>query len=236
MATQTAADVRRAPAAGGGALRFWQTTIGKKAIMAVTGLIGVGFVIAHMAGNLQVFAGRDKMNDYAHFLHGPAAELLWIARVVLIVSVVLHVSMAWQLTRRAHAARPVGYAKREPQASTLASRTMRWGGVLLLVFIVLHLMHFTTRTINPAGEFPEGDVYSDVVGSFRVWWVTLFYVVAMIALGLHLFHGAWSWARTLGVSQPSPQPLHRRLAVLVAVVVWLGFTAVPVAVFLGLVR
>src|SRR4051812_31936272 len=162
--------------------------------MAVTGLIGIGFVIVHMAGNLQVFVGPEKINSYGALLHGPLAELTWLLRITLIVAVVLHVTMAVQLTRIAQAARPVGYMKREPQVSTLASRTMRWGGVLLVVFIVLHILHFTTRRIDPAGfasrtdASGHPDVYGNIVGSFRIWWVSLFYIVSMIALGLHLFH------------------------------------------------
>ena len=217
-------------------LTFYRSTIGKKAIMAVTGLIGVAFVIAHMLGNLQVFQGPAKMNAYAAFLHGPAAELVWAMRAVLLAAVVLHVLMAYQLTRRDRAARPVGYKLRTPQVSTWASRTIRWGGALLLVFIVLHILHFTTGTIRPAGVFTRGDVYANVVTSFRLWWVTLFYVLAMAALGLHLYHGAWSSFRTLGVNRPGYHPLRRRAAAVVAVAVWLGFTLVPVAVFAGFVR
>ena len=114
--------------------------------MAVTGIIGIGFVIAHITGNLLVFKGPDALNSYSHFLHGPGAELLWVARVVLILALILHVSAAYSLTQQSHAARPDGYAMRVPQASTLASRFMRWGGLLLLVFIVFHILHFTTGT------------------------------------------------------------------------------------------
>jgi succinate dehydrogenase / fumarate reductase cytochrome b subunit len=113
---------------------------------------------------------------------------------------------------------------------------MRWGGALLLVFIVVHILHFTTGHIRPAGVFSREDVYANVVTSFRIWWVTLFYVVAMLALGLHLFHGAWSSVRSIGVSPPSPHPLHKRVSLLVAVFVWAAFTAIPVAVFSGFVR
>ena len=223
-------------------VRFYRSTIGKKIIMAVTGLIGIGFVIAHMAGNLQAFVGRDKLNAYGALLHGPMAELLWIVRLVLIVAVVLHVLMAYQLTMRARAARPVDYRQRSPQVSTWASRTMRWGGVLLLLFIVLHILHFTTGQIDPAGSY-EGvdaagrhDVYGNLVSSFRIWWVTGFYVLAMIFLGLHLYHGAWSSMRTLGYAKPSPHPLHRRIAMVVAVVIWLGFTIVPLGVLAGVIH
>lgn len=216
------------------ALAFYRAAIGKKIVMGVTGLIGVGFVIAHMAGNLLAFRGPAAINAYSRFLKS-TGELLWLLRLVLIGAVILHVIAAYQLTMQNRAARPVGYAKREPQVSTWAARTMRWGGALLLVFIVLHIMHFTTGTLEPAGSFSDVDVYSNIVSSFRIWWVALFYVVAMIALGLHLYHGAWSSVRSLGLSQPSKDPLHRRVALAVAVIVWLGFIAVPVAVFAGLI-
>ena len=214
---------------------FWHSVIGKKAVMAVTGLIGVLYVVGHMAGNLQVFQGAEKINAYAAMLHGPLKGVVWAARAVLLAAVVLHVIAAWQLTQLDRAARPVGYARREPQVSTLASRSMRWGGVLLLLFIAFHILHFTTGTVQPA-PFVAGDVYGNIVGGFRIWWVTLFYVAAMVALGFHLFHGAWSSARTLGVSRPSPRPLRRPVAALVAVAVAVGFAVVPLAVFFGLLQ
>ena len=210
--------------------------------MGVTGLIGIGFVIVHMLGNLQAFVGSDKLNAYGALLHGPLAELTWAVRAVLIVAVVLHVLMAFQLTRRAAAARPVGYRRREPQVATLASRTMLVGGILLLVFIIVHILHFTTEQIDPgkwAGRTDAAgrrDVYGNLVASFHIWWVLLFYVVAMMALGLHLFHGAWSSLRTLGYARASAHPLKRRIALVVAVIVWLGFTVVPVGVATGILR
>ena len=223
-------------------IAFYRSTIGKKIIMGITGLIGVGFVILHMAGNLQAFIGWDKLNSYGALLHGPLAELTWLLRIVLIVAVVLHVLMAYQLTRCSAAARPVGYARRTPQVATVASRTVKWGGVLLLLFIVVHILHFTTETIDPAGwrgmtdSQGHRDVYGNVVASFRIWWVSLFYIAAMLALGLHLYHGAWSSVRSLGYAKPTPNPLHRRIALVVAVIVWLGFTLVPVGVIAGLIR
>jgi succinate dehydrogenase / fumarate reductase cytochrome b subunit len=209
--------------------------IGKKAVMGITGLIGIGFVVLHSLGNLLVFRGPDAINSYSHFLKS-TGELLWALRIVLIVAVILHVIAAVQLTRQSRAARPIGYVKREPQAATLASRTMRWGGALLLVFIVLHILHFTTGTIRPAGVFSQEDVYANVVMSFRIWWVALFYVVSMLALGLHLFHGAWSSVRSIGVSPESPEPLHHRISLALAILIWAAFTAIPVAVFAGWVR
>jgi succinate dehydrogenase / fumarate reductase cytochrome b subunit len=215
--------------------KFYGSMVGKKVVMGVTGLIGIGFVILHSLGNLLVFRGPEAINSYSHFLKS-TGELLWTLRVVLFLAVILHVVAAIQLTRQSRAARPIGYTKREAQVATIASRTMRWGGALLLVFIVVHILHFTTGNIRPAGVFSREDVYANVVTSFRIWWVTLFYVVAMVALGLHLFHGAWSSVRSIGVSPPSPQPLHRRLSLVIAVFVWAAFTAVPVAVFSGIVR
>ena len=149
-----------------------------------------------------------------------------------------------RLTQIKRAARPIDYTKRDPQVSTLASRSMRWGGVLLLIFIVFHILHFTTGTVFPFASRPDSrypgfshtDVYGNVVSAFRNPWVTLGYVVAMLFLLLHLFHGAWSSVRTLGLSKPSRNPLHRRVSTAIALVVWLGFTVIPVAVFLGVIR
>ena len=214
---------------------FYASMVGKKAVMGVTGLIWVGFVVVHSLGNLLVFRGPGAINSYSHFLQS-TGELLWAVRIVLIVAVTLHVVAAVQLTAQSRAARPVRYTKRESQVATIASRTIRWGGAFLLVFIVLHILHFTTGTIKPAGVFTRGDVYANVVSSFRIWWVTLFYVFAMIALGLHLFHGAWSSVRSIGVSPPSPQPLHKKVSVAIALFVWAAFTAVPIAVAFGIVR
>jgi succinate dehydrogenase / fumarate reductase cytochrome b subunit len=214
---------------------FYASMVGKKFVMGVTGLIGVGFVIIHALGNLLVFRGAGAINSYSHFLKS-SGELLWGVRVVLIIAVVLHVIAAVQVSRQSVAARPVGYVKREAQVATMASRTMRWGGALLLIFIVVHILHFTTGTIRPAGYFNTEDVYANVVSSFRIWWVALFYMVSMMALGLHLFHGAWSSVRSLGVSPPSPRPLHRRVSLLVALLVWAAFTAIPLAVITGALR
>ena len=214
---------------------FYGSMVGKKVVMGITGLIGIGFVIVHSLGNLLVFRGPAAINSYSHFLKS-TGELLWTIRVVLLVAVVLHVVAAIQLSRQSRAARPIAYTKRETQVATISSRTMRWGGALLLVFIVVHILHFTTGTVRPAGVFSSEDVYANVVASFRIWWVALFYVIAMITLGLHLTHGAWSSVRSIGVSPPSPHPFHRKLSLMIAILVWAAFTAIPVAVFSGIVR
>ena len=215
-------------------IAFYRSTIGKKILMAVTGLIGVGFVLAHMVGNLQLFQGEAALNGYARLLHGPLAKLVWAQRIVLIVALAVHVLMAVQLTRLAQKARPVGYAKREPQVSTLASRSMRIGGVLLLAFIVFHILHFTTLDVD--ATFVPLDAYGNTVKAFQHPWRVAVYVIAMILLGLHLYHGIWSSTRTLGVAPPSPWPLRRKVSVFLAVIIWAGFTIVPLAVFFGLVR
>jgi len=131
-------------------------------------------------------------------------------------------------------ARPVGYAERDPQVSTFAARTIRWGGVLVLVFIVLHLLHFTFGTIHPA--FDHKDVYGNVVAAFQTWWVSLLYLVAMVVVGLHLYHGTWSSLRTLGLTRPSVDPLRRRVVTVLAWAIFLGFSSIPIAVLLGLVK
>lgn len=215
-------------------VRFYRSAIGKKAVMAATGVIGIGFLILHVLGNLLAFRGPDALNNYSHFLKS-SGELLWTLRIVLIVSLVLHVIAATQLTIQNRAARPVGYLNREPQVATLASRTMRIGGVLLLIFIVVHILHFTTGTIRPARVFSSGDVFGNILSSFRLWWVTLFYVVSMVALSAHLYHGAWSSVRSIGLTQPTDDPLQKRVSLAVALFIWAGFTVVPLAVFFGII-
>jgi succinate dehydrogenase / fumarate reductase cytochrome b subunit len=234
-ATPALPQGRGAARAVAGARAFWESTIGKKVVMAVTGIMMIGFVVAHVTGNLLVFRGAAPMNEYSAFLKS-LGGLLWAMRLALLLAVLLHVIAAVQLTRRSRAARPVKYRGRQPQVSTVASRTIRWGGVLLAVFIVLHLLHFTTGTIRPAGSFSHTDVYANVIASFRIWWVSALYLVAMAALGLHLFHGTWSAVRTLGIARPAADPLHRRLAMILALALFVGFSVIPLAVLAGWVR
>lgn len=213
---------------------FWDSTPGKKAVMGATGLIMIGFVVLHMLGNLQVFLGPEKLNAYGALLAGPLHEVVLLLRVVLLVSVVLHVVAAVQLTLLDRAARPVGYARKVPQASTAASRSLRIGGVLLLVFIVYHLMHFTTGQLHP--DFIPGDVYHNLTTGLARPVIAVFYLVSMVAIGLHLFHGAWSSLRSLGLAADSPQPRQRPIAMMIALIVWLGFSVVPLAILLGWIR
>jgi succinate dehydrogenase cytochrome b subunit len=213
---------------------FWESSVGKKIVMAVTGLIWVAYLITHVLANLLVFQGPRKINAYSAFLHGTGGAL-WGARLVLIAALVLHVVTAVQLSARQHDARPVDYvAGRKPQASTLASRTIRWGGALILIFLVYHILHFTVGTAHPS--FIEGDPYHNVATGFHDLAVVAFYLIIMAVVGLHLYHGVWSSGRSLGLSPPSPHPLRRSLALVLALLIWLGFSVIPIAVYAGVVR
>ncbi len=211
--------------------RFWDSTIGKKIVMAVTGIIGVVFVIGHMSGNFLMFKGVDAMHQYALLLR-TSMPLLWAVRIGLIVAVVLHAVAAYQLTMRSRAARPEGYAKNKPQVTTFAARTIRWGGVLLLVFLVFHIAQITLGVVAMPG-FVHLDPYNNLRLGLANPFIAGFYLLAMAALGLHLYHGTWAVTRTLGVARPSPTPLKRRLALVLAVVVAVGFAVIPIAVLMG---
>jgi succinate dehydrogenase / fumarate reductase, cytochrome b subunit len=213
---------------------LWHTSVGKKAVMAVTGIIMVAYLITHVLANLLVFQGPEQINTYSRFLHGTGGAL-WAARLVLLAAVVLHILAAVQLTARRRSARPVGYAGgRDAQVSTFASRSIRWGGGLILVFLVYHILHFTLGTVH--ASFVEGDPYHNVAAGFASPLVVLFYELAMAAVGLHLYHGIWSSGRSLGLSPASPRPLRRQLALALSVIVWAGFTAIPIAVYTGVIR
>jgi succinate dehydrogenase / fumarate reductase cytochrome b subunit len=213
---------------------LWDSSVGKKMIMAVTGLIWLAYLITHVLANLLVFQGPVKINAYSAFLHSTGGAL-WGARLVLIAALVLHVTAAVQLAARSQEARPTGYAAgRKPQVSTFASRTIRWGGALILIFLVYHILHFTVGTAHP--NFVEGDPYHNVASGFHNPLVVGFYLIAMGAVGLHLYHGVWSSGRSLGLSPPSPHPLRRTVALVLALLIWLGFTIIPIAVYAGVVR
>jgi succinate dehydrogenase / fumarate reductase, cytochrome b subunit len=213
--------------------RFYLTTVGKKFVMAVTGIVLLGFVFVHMLGNLQVFAGPAKLNAYAAFLHGNP-KLLWTFRVVLLASVLWHVLIAIQLTLRNWANRPQKYKVVKYREADVSSRTMIYGGIFLVAFVVYHVAHLTLGAVGPT--FDPKDVYGNVVAGFRVWWISGFYIVGMIALGLHLYHGAWSLFQTLGLSHPLYNPLRRWLATGFAVLVAGANILMPVAVLAGVVK
>ena len=216
---------------------FMRSSLGLKIVMALTGLILFGFVIGHMIGNLQVYLGPEVFNHYAELLrelgHGMA---LWIARAGLLVAVGLHIWSAWRLTLMNSAARPVGYREVERRESTYASRTMRWSGVILLLFIVYHLLHFTIGVHAVHPQFVPGDAYHNFVTGFQNPLVSGFYVLAMLALGLHLYHGAWSFMQTLGLSHPRYDHLRYAFAALVTLVILAGNISFPVAVLTGYVH
>jgi succinate dehydrogenase / fumarate reductase, cytochrome b subunit len=211
---------------------FYRSTVGKKIIIAVTGVIGVGYVVLHMLGNLQAFEGPAKLNAYATFLKSNPV-LLWAARSILLAAVILHIVTAYQLAWKCQKSRPIGYSRRRPIASTFASRTMRWSGPIIAVFIVYHLLHLTTGAVHP--DFQPENVYRNVVIGFRVWPVSAFYIVAMLALGVHLYHGVWSMFQSVGANHPKYNGVIRRLATWITVAVVIGFISIPVAVLLNVI-
>ncbi len=224
-------------------LFLWSTSIGKKAVMAVTGFILFGFVIGHMLGNLKIFQGEEKFNAYAVWLRevgSPALgheQFLWLARMILLTATVLHIVVAVQLTQMCYAARPVSYGRRKMIQTTYASRTMRWGGVIITLFVIYHILHFTLGVVGFApGQYLPMSVYRNVVNGFSVWYVSAFYIAAMIVLGLHLYHGVWSIFQTLGLNNARANRLYRTLATVGSLVVVLGNISVPIAVLIGRVR
>jgi succinate dehydrogenase / fumarate reductase cytochrome b subunit len=222
--------------------RAARSTIALKMLMAVTGIIFIGFVLVHMYGNLKAFAGHDAFNEYAHHLRTlgepllPYEGLLWIIRAVLIVSVVVHIACALALWRRAKAARSVAYIVKKNKHSTFSSHWMRWGGIALLLFIVWHLLNFTIVKVNPDGG-ETNDPYNLLVDTFDLWWMTLIYLAALLALGLHLRHGVWSAAQTLGLT--NNEKARRNANVLgygFAILIAGGFSLVPIFVLAGVIE
>ena len=224
-------------------MALWRTVIGKKVVMAVTGLVLIGFVIGHMLGNLKIFAGPNEINAYSQFLRevgSPAlsyGQLLWLVRIVLLICVTLHITAAIQLTRMSWAARPIGYTVKRDIETTFAARVMRWAGVLLVAFVIFHLLHLTGGVVGfGAGQFKDLAVYQNVVAAFAVWPVALFYIVAMGALCLHLSHGIWSMLQTLGWNTARNETTLKIISRVIAIAVFAGFTSVPVAVMAGWLR
>jgi succinate dehydrogenase / fumarate reductase cytochrome b subunit len=218
-----------------GTLRFWQTTVGKKALMAVTGVILFGFVVGHLLGNLQIYQPPEKINRYSAALKSLPA-LLWGARLILLASVMLHIWSSFQLWLLQREARPIGYLKKTNLASTYASRTMMWSGPIILAFIIFHLLHFTFGTVHPGGPFDEHNVYNNVVTGFQVWPVSVFYIIAMIMLCYHLYHGLWSMFQSLGISHPVYTPWLKLLAKIFAILIAAGNISIPVAVLAGFIK
>jgi succinate dehydrogenase / fumarate reductase cytochrome b subunit len=214
------------------ALRFWDTTIGKKAVMAVSGVVLAGFVAAHLLGNLQIFLGPERFNGYARALKA-LPELLWAVRITLIVSVVVHIWSSIQLAVVKSEARPLGYVRSKSIASSYASRTMYMSGPLIAAFVIYHLMQFTFGVGGT--PYMESDPYGNVINGFRVPAVSLFYIIAMGLLCLHLRHGLSSMVQTLGFDHPRYTARLKALAVLVATLMFFGFVSIPIAVMAGVI-
>lgn len=222
---------------------LWSTSVGKKAVMAVTGFILIGFVVGHMFGNLKIYYGEEKFNAYAVWLRevgSPALgheQFLWLVRIVILSATMLHIIAAVQLTRMSWAARPLNYEQKQAIQATYASRTMRWGGVIIALFVIYHILHFTLGRVGFApGQFQPLSVYRNVVSGFSVWYVSGFYIAAMVAIGFHLYHGVWSMFQTLGLNGASTTRFIRALAAVLSVAVVLGNISVPTAVLAGFIK
>ena len=210
---------------------FLESSVGRKVVMAVSGIVLFGFVTVHMLGNMQAYMGAEPMNHYAELLqtmiHGKG---IWVFRLVMITAVLSHAWMALLLTRDNWKARPVGYRAAQRQAATFSSMTMRWTGVILGLFIVFHILHLTTGTIHPGGEFVKGKAFENLVSGRQVYWVAAFYLVAQVCLGFHMWHGVWSLTQTLGWSHPRYDRLRRRFAYVMAILVAGVNISFPIAI------
>lgn len=193
------------------------------------------FVVGHMLGNLQVFEGPARINAYGHFLQN-LGELLWIVRGTMILAIALHIVATVQLALRTQAARPIGYSRQEAINSSYASRTMYWSGPIVLVFIIFHLLQFTAGYIHPQSQFIEGDVYHNVVAGFQIWWVSVWYILAIVLLGFHMSHGIWSMFQSVGLAHPRHTLVGKNAARMIAAAIVLGYISIPISVLLGFVK
>jgi succinate dehydrogenase / fumarate reductase cytochrome b subunit len=247
---QTTTTVQRGPVSGTALEResrkrapffveFYRSSVGKKYVMAVTGIIGMLFVLFHMLGNLKIFLGAADLNHYGDFLRellvpiAPRTVVLWILRVVLIVALALHLHAAYSLTVVNHRARPTRYqSHRDYVAANFASRTMRWSGVIVLIFLFWHLADLTWGWFNP--DFIRGDPYHNLVESLTRVPVDLIYIIGNIALGIHLFHGAWSLFQSIGTNNPRFNEWRRWFAATFASIIVVGNVSIVVAVMAGI--
>lgn len=221
-------------------VEFWSTAVGKKWVMALTGLGLMGFVFAHMVGNLKMFLGRTEFDEYAETLKkllypiAPEGFVLWMMRIGLIVMFGLHILSAYQLTRMNQRARPVKYqSPRDYIAANFAARTMRWTGIIVLLYLLYHLADMTLGWANP--DFVKGAAYDNLVASLSVPWVAAIYIVGNVALGIHLFHGGWSMFQSLGLNSPRYNGVRRGFAAGFAVVVAGINCLFPIMVLAGVV-
>ena len=221
-------------------LAFYQTAVGKKWVMAVSGIVLLGFVLLHMVGNLKMYLGEEDLNKYGVALREfggafiPRTYALWAFRTVLIVAFILHIHAAYSLTLMNRRARPVGYqGGRHYVAATYAARTMRWSGVIVGLFVLFHLMDLTWGWTNP--DFVHGEPYHNVVESLSRWPAALVYIAANLALGLHIYHGAWSMFQSLGVNSPRINQARRWFATAFAALITIGNVSMPIAILTGVV-
>jgi succinate dehydrogenase / fumarate reductase cytochrome b subunit len=219
------------------AYALWSSSVGKKVLMAVSGVVLYGFVFVHMLGNLKVYQGREAFNHYAEGLRTLGApffgygQLLWILRIILLAALAVHLVAVVQLYGKSRAARKHSYKKFDGLEFSYASRTMLWGGVLLLAYVVYHLLHLTFGSVHP--NFIPGDAYNNFVVGFQQWPASLAYIVAMVPLGLHLYHGFWSMLQTLGANNPKYNRMRRPTALTLSLLIVLLNISFPVAVLLG---
>jgi succinate dehydrogenase cytochrome b subunit len=235
----TGAPIPRPVRRGHPLLNFWRSAVGKKWVMALSGIVLLGFVFGHMVGNLKVYLGPTHLNEYAEWLRTfgepvlPRTVVLWAVRVGLIAAFVLHIVAAYQLTRINQRARSAYQAPRDYVAANFASRTMRWSGVIVGLFLIFHLADLTWGSANPS--FVRGDVYDNVFASFERVPVAIIYIVANIALAFHIFHGAWSMFQSLGWNNPRFNIYRRYFAAAFALVIGIGNVSMPLLIVTGAV-
>lgn len=221
-------------------VRFYEAPIGKKAVMALTGVMLFGYVLAHLLGNLQIYGDPQQINKYAAFLHNPAnAGLLWVARIALLLAVAMHIVASIQLWKLKNDARPVAYVKKEDAAATYASRTMMWSGPIVAAFVIFHVLHLTVGAVGPLPqEFGpnEPNVRANVIAGFLNPAISAFYILAIILLCTHLYHGLWSMLQSLGFSHPRYTPKLKQGAAIFAILIAIGNCSIPIAVMFGLVK
>jgi succinate dehydrogenase / fumarate reductase cytochrome b subunit len=220
------------------AVRFYEAPIGKKAVMAITGVMLFGYVIGHLLGNLQIYApDPNQINRYAAFLHSPSNVVpLWGIRALLLAAVLLHITAATQLWLQNRAARPVGYVKKDDLPTSYAARTMKWSGVIVGAFIIFHVLHLTAGAVTPLRDFApnQPDVRYNVISSFQNPAISGFYILAMILLCMHLYHGLWSMFQSVGLGHPRYMPAIKKGAAVVAILIAVGNCSIPIAVLTGL--
>ena len=233
--------IRRTKASGPPIVRFYRSAIGKKWVMAITGIVLLVFVLVHLLGNIKLFLSKEELNLYGEALRDipghllPRTWLLWTVRIGLILAFVFHIHAAYSLTVMNRRARPQVYkSKRDYIAADWASRTMRWTGIIILLYIIFHLADLTWGNAN--SEFVRGDPYNNLVYSMQRPVVAAIYIFAMLALGFHLYHGIWSLFQSLGINNPKYNKARRLLAVGIMTIVVVGNISFPIAVQLGLVE